>query len=296
MVTEIDPYAGFCFGVARAIEQAETKLASGSSLRCLGEIVHNQEEMARLRARGLEVIDHETLEGLRDATVLVRAHGEPPETYAIARERNITLVEATCPVVLKLQAKVARAWEEMQALGGTVVIAGKKGHPEVVGLSGQTGHRAVVAESPDDLSHIDFHKPVRLFAQTTIAREVFEGIRDHLRLRMGAAGKGADLRSVNSICGQVSGRVPKLESFCRSHDVIIFVSGRHSSNGRSLFKACLAANPRSYHISAADELDPSWLRGAGSVGISGATSTPNWQMQEIAQIIEQQQTHVPEAD
>jgi 4-hydroxy-3-methylbut-2-enyl diphosphate reductase len=228
--------------------------------------------------------------------VLVRAHGEPPETYAIARKNNITLVEATCPVVLKLQEKVGQAWEEMKATGGTVVIAGKKGHPEVIGLSGHTGHNAVVAESPDDVAHIDFHKPVHLFAQTTISRQVFEEIREYVRSRMEEVGSGGDLKSSNSICGQVSGRIPKLKSFCRSHDVIIFVSGKNSSNGRSLFKACRAANPSSYHISSADDLDLSWLRGAKSIGISGATSTPRWQMEEIAKNIEEQHQHVPETD
>ena len=297
MKTEIDPHAGFCFGVAKAIDQAEVALAKGNSLHCLGEIVHNEEETARLTGLGLHTIDSEEFRTLKNKTVLIRAHGEPPETYAFAQENNITLIEATCPVVLKLQVRVKKAWEEMKEVGGTVIIAGKRNHPEVIGLSGQTSHEAVIAESAEDLQQINFRKPVRLFAQTTIGQETYDEIRRAIRSRMPHLKDNSDgFRSHNSICGQVSGRVTKLEVFCKSHDVIIFVSGKNSSNGRNLFKACLRSNPNSYHISTPGELESSWFRGAESVGISGATSTPQWLMEKVAKEIKEQNPDVPETN
>lgn len=286
MQVHIDPHAGFCFGVEKAIEKAEGNIEHQKGLFCLGEIVHNREETNRLSALGIQVIDMDAFRKLKNTKVLIRAHGEPPETYEIARKNNIELVEATCPVVLKLQQRVRMAWQEIEDTGGTVIIAGKKGHPEVIGLAGQTGYRARIVSIPDELENIDFNKPVRLFSQTTFSRENYNRIRDRVQELIAlAGGDESGFKSFNSICGQVSNRIPKLQSFCLEHDVIIFVSGKNSSNGKNLYQVCREANPASYHISNPDELDPAWTGDAGSVGISGATSTPRWLMEKVAEKI-----------
>jgi 4-hydroxy-3-methylbut-2-enyl diphosphate reductase len=290
MDIEIDPHAGFCFGVEKAIKKAEVYLAKSNSLLCLGEIVHNPNETERLSGIGLKTIGPNEFRELKNTTVLIRAHGEPPETYEVARKNNIDLIEATCPVVIKLQKRVHEAWKEMKEKQGMVLIAGKRNHPEVNGLAGQTAYEAVIIESVEELDNINIKGPVRLFAQTTFNKEEFEQIRDRMKARMGQDGTNADnFNSHNSICGQVSNRVPKIKEFSRNHEVIIFVSGKNSSNGKYLFDQCKTTNPRSYFISSPVELERSWTSGAQSVGISGATSTPRWLMEEVAKKIGEQQ-------
>jgi len=283
MKVEIDPYAGFCFGVEKAIQQAEINLTQYDSLHCLGEIVHNHEEVNRLENLGLQTIDSSTFKTLKNTSVLIRAHGEPPETYKTAKKNNIALVEATCPIVLKLQEKVRLAWVEMEFKGGTVVIAGKKNHPEVTGLAGQTNHNALIVENMNDLNNINYKKPIRLFAQTTFSKKDYDKIEEEIKSRMKKLNiKSIDFQSSKSICGQVSRRIPKLKVFCKKHDIILFVSGKNSSNGKALYEICKGANPLSFHISSPEELDSSWTKQAKSVGISGATSTPVWLMEAIA--------------
>lgn len=291
MNIDIDPDAGFCFGVKKAVEQAEKELASHAELFCLGEIVHNEEEVNRLNTLGLNTLEQSEYKALEKSTVLIRAHGEPPETYEMARKNKINLVEATCPVVLKLQERIRKAWQEVEPLGGTVVIAGKNNHPEIIGLSGQTGHRAVIVENSADVQKINFKKPVRLFAQTTFDKTKYEQIKEQLNAMIREGGGNSDLlKSHNSICGQVSNRIPKLMTFCKSHDVIIFVSGQNSSNGKNLYETCKASNPASHHIASPAELNKDWFINAKQVGISGATSTPLWLMETVAKKILDLQT------
>ncbi len=289
MVIEIDPHAGFCFGVEKAIKKAEVHLAKSNSLLCLGEIVHNPNETGRLTDVGLKTIGHDDFRKLKNTTVLIRAHGEPPETYELARNNNIDLLEATCPVVIKLQKRVHSAWKEMKEKHGIVVIAGKRNHPEVHGLAGQTNYEAVIVESAGELDNVSIKGPVRLFAQTTFSGEEYQRIKARIQDRTGRDGMGTDyFKSHNSICGQVSNRAPKLKEFCRNHEVIIFVSGENSSNGKYLFGLCKSANHRSYFIGSPNELDKNWTKGAISIGISGATSTPRWLMEEVAKKIGEQ--------
>ncbi len=277
----IDPDAGFCFGVEKAIHVAEASLGREEKLFCLGEIVHNELETGRLKKMGLKVIDHETYKTLKDATVLIRAHGEPPETYIYAKENNIRLIEATCPVVLKLQQRVQFAHQHLSE-GGQLVIAGKPSHPEVISLQGQTGGEAIVIESPEEIDKIDFTRPVEIFSQTTLSRQKFDEMIKAIRRHMDYEGHNSALKVNRTICGQVANRMSKLEGFCRQNDVILFVSGKNSSNGKALFEACKKVNPESYHISSPEEIQEAWFQHAESVGISGATSTPPWLMKEIA--------------
>lgn len=288
MIVDIDPNAGFCFGVINAIKTAEDHLAKGIELNCLGEIVHNEMENHRLQAKGMNTVSHEQLSNLANSHVLIRAHGEPPSTYEQAQKHGVKLVDATCPVVLKLQERVRRAWERLSPLGGTVVIYGKKGHAEVIGLCGQTNNQAIVVQDIKDLEGIDFSKPLEVFSQTTKEPEMYRKIVDEIRKCMALAQPNGDamLKVNNTICGQVSNRKPLVQDFAQKHELIIFVSGANSSNGKMLFQACLEVNPMSYMVSHAGELDPDWFAGIQSVGISGATSTPMWLMQEVANAIE----------
>jgi len=281
----IDPGSGFCFGVSRAIGTAEALLAGGERLYCLGEIVHNDREVGRLAALGLIFITREEFHNLHDCRVLIRAHGEPPETYETARGNNIELFDATCPVVIALQGKVRKGHEGMQQRGGQVVIYGHPEHPEVVALSGQTGHSAIVVHDDDDLAKLDFSRPVRLFSQTTRSVEGFERTAAGIRAAMNAAteGRPPDFRATDTVCRHVSGRAAQLKEFAGKHDVIIFVSGHQSSNGRILAAACREANHRTHAVSSPEELDREWFRGAVSAGICGATSTPRWLMEEVAE-------------
>lgn len=279
MRVEIDKRSGFCFGVIKTIKSAESELKSADKLYCLGDIVHNGMEVERLEKMGLHSITRDEYMQLKDCKVLIRAHGEPPETYEHAKKNNIELIDATCPVVLTLQEKVKGSYEKNKIMNGQVVIYGKKGHAEIVGLDGQIDNKAIVLESIEDTSRIDFSRPVSLYSQTTKRVEDFYAIADKVKSSMKP---GVPLEIKDSICRQVSNRVPHLKNFAKEFDVILFVAGHKSSNGRYLYTICKEENPRTHHISRIEEIDRSWLEGAESVGICGATSTPNWLMEEVA--------------
>ena len=281
MSVVIDENAGFCFGVVKAIAAAEERLGSSDSLYCLGDIVHNNEEVQRLNRMGLSVIDHGDLESLHDTTVLIRAHGEPPSTYDTAQKRNIRLIDATCPIVLALQKKIREGYEAMRSVGGQVVIYGKKGHAEVVGLNGQTENTAIIVTSPDDIEAIDFGRAVRLYSQTTMSREDYSRLIDNIQRRM-----QGDFVAYNTICSRVANRATKLEEFARSVDLVVFVSGQNSSNGHYLFEYCCRVQPNTHMVSSPDEIVPAWCQNARRIGITGATSTPRWLMENVKSHIE----------
>jgi 4-hydroxy-3-methylbut-2-enyl diphosphate reductase len=284
LLVEIDNRSGFCFGVVNAVAQAETELANNEPLYCLGEIVHNSEEVERLKGKGLITISHNDLDSLKGKTVLLRAHGEPPQTYEKAIANDVKLVDASCPVVLKLQVKVREAWARMQNLDGQIVIFGKKGHAEVSGLVGQTDGNAIVIEDLNDVARLNFSKPIEIFAQTTISSDKFIAIVDSIKERMQEANASNDYhyKVHNSICGQVANRKSELANFATRFDTIIFVSGKNSSNGKMLFEVCKAVNPKTYFISSEKEIIPLWFENVKSVGICGATSTPLWLMEKVA--------------
>lgn len=264
MKIEIDEKSGFCFGVVKAITTAEELLrARHGAVWCLGDIVHNRVEVNRLENMGLQTVGHERLPELAGKCVLIRAHGEPPATYALAERYGIELADATCPVVAKLQERVRRAWEEMRAVGGQVVILGKPGHAEVVGLTGQTNEEAVVVESLDDLSRIDFSRPVCLLSQTTQSLSLFNAMRDEI-LRRAADPSAVTVH--DTICRQVSNRNPHLREFAARFDAVVFVSGSKSSNGKALYGVCREANARSYKVEDASELRAEWFAGGGDGG------------------------------
>ena len=277
----IDSNAGYCFGVVRAIGTAEEELRRDAHLYCLGDIVHNSAEVRRLEQEGLEVIDHSRLGQLADCRVLIRAHGEPPQTYSLAKERGITLVDATCPIVLALQQRIRRGYDEMRAVGGQVVIFGKPGHAEVVGLNGQTDGTAVIVSSPDDLSAIDFSRPIRLYSQTTKSRDEYRRLTANIE-----ACQPKDFVAYDTVCNRVASRARELEQFAASVDVLLFVAGEGSSNGHYLYEYCRKVQPATYLLSDASALNPQWIAGAERVGISGATSTPRWLMEEVKRRIE----------
>ncbi|GIV25803.1 MAG: 4-hydroxy-3-methylbut-2-enyl diphosphate reductase [Bacteroidia bacterium] len=278
-VVTISSASGFCFGVVYAVEVAEAYLAEHPYLYCLGDIVHNDEEVKRLQEKGLRVISHADLPRLAGETILIRAHGEPPETYAIARQYGIQLLDASCPVVLKLQNRI----RELDQPGVQILLLGTIGHPEVVGLLGQIQQADVfVVSSADEVAHLplDPEKPTYLFSQTTKAPALFAAVAKALQDRIPHA------IIADTLCRQVSNREPKLIQFARSQDVVIFVAGRKSSNGKALFSICQAANPRSYYISSPEEIQWAWLEGAERIGIAGATSTPQWLMEQVKAHIE----------
>lgn len=282
MKVTIDPYAGFCFGVKNTIEIAEKELQKQEKLYCIGDIVHNQEEIDRLGNLGLEITDFESLPKEKDTNVLFRAHGEPPSSYIRAKENGLKLIDGTCSIVLKLQQKIKAAYNEMRKIDGQIVIFGKKNHPEVIGLSGYTEDNAIIIGSIDEIDQIDFGKPIRLFAQTTKDKKLFKSIQESIYNRAFKINATPDYKFFNTICGQVSNRVPKLKDFCKRNDIIVFISGKKSSNGNYLFNICKLANPNSYYISSINELKPEWLTQTNTVGISGATSTPIWLLEEVA--------------
>lgn len=275
---EIDSESGFCFGVTAAIGKAEEELERAGSLYCLGDIVHNSDEVERLQRKGLETITHERLAGLRNVKVLLRAHGEPPETYETARRNNIEIIDATCPVVLKLQQRIKSTCERTDR-HPQIVIYGKLGHAEVNGLVGQTGGRAIVVEDIAGLDRIDFTRDIALYSQTTKSLEGFRAIIDEIERRKAP---GVRFESFDTICRRVSNRVGHLRDFASTHDVVLFVAGSKSSNGKILYNHCREVNPRTYLISNASHLDSAWLDGASSVGICGATSTPRWLMEQVS--------------
>jgi 4-hydroxy-3-methylbut-2-en-1-yl diphosphate reductase len=284
MEVSIDKNSGYCFGVEFAIKMAEDEMEVSDKLYCLGDIVHNDMEVKRLSEKGLVVINREKLQELSDCKVLIRAHGEPPETYKMAIENNIELIDASCPVVLKLQHRVKTAFDKMEKENGQIVIYGKKGHAEVIGLTGQTLEKAIVVMEDKDLDKIDYSKPVTLFSQTTKSTKGFYELKSKIEERIKSE-KGelteVDFNANDSICRQVSNREPQLQNFSRENDVIIFVSGKKSSNGKALYQVCKSENDRSYFIENEMEIDPVWFNPNDKVGICGATSTPMWLMEQV---------------
>lgn len=285
MNVTIDKNSGYCFGVEFAIQMAEDEMAESGTLYCLGDIVHNDMEVKRLYEKGLRVIDRDQLETVRDCKVLIRAHGEPPETYQTALRNNIELIDASCPVVLKLQNRVKNAFDKSEEVEGQIVIYGKPGHAEVIGLSGQTLDKAIIVMTEEDLDKVDFSRQVTLFSQTTKSTKGFYHIKQLIEERI-AKEKGSlsdgDLLANDSICRQVSNREPQLFKFSQENDVILFVSGKKSSNGKALYGVCKAENPNSYFIENEEDINPSWFENAENVGICGATSTPMWLMENVA--------------
>jgi 4-hydroxy-3-methylbut-2-en-1-yl diphosphate reductase len=288
MKVVIDPHSGFCFGVVFAIRAAELELEQSGSLYCLGDIVHNNQEVERLSSKGLLVIDHKQLTELKNCKVLIRAHGEPPETYRIALKNNIELIDASCPVVLKLQNNIRCGFEDTITDQGQIVIYGKEGHAEVNGLVGQTRGKAIIISGIPDLDKIDYKRNIFLYSQTTMSTEGFKSTVEEIHRRLDLSDSGAEVRFLphDSICRQVSNRAPQVRDFAIQHDVIIFVSDKKSSNGTFLYSVSLSVNPQSYFISSKDELKSEWFIQAKSVGISGATSTPLWVMEEILNAIQ----------
>jgi 4-hydroxy-3-methylbut-2-enyl diphosphate reductase len=279
----IDPQSGFCFGVVYAIEVAERELQQGKQLYCLGDIVHNNMEVSRLKQMGLTIIEHDDLKEIHDCKVLIRAHGEPPETYRIALQNNIELIDASCPIVLQLQNSIRQGFIEMQKRNGQIVIYGKEGHAEVNGLKGQTGGTAIVISEEQDLDRIDFTRPVRLYSQTTKSVGGFRNLVSEITGRMEKASPDGkiDFEWNDSICRQVSNRSGQLRDFASKYDAIVFVSGKKSSNGMILYKECLNVNPNTYLVSEPSDVEPAWFSGVSTVGVCGATSTPMWLMEEI---------------
>ena len=289
---EIDDSSGFCFGVTTAIKKAEEKLAEDRStpLYCLGDIVHNGMEVERLHQQGLVTINHEQLKELHHAKVLLRAHGEPPETYSLARQNDIDIIDATCPVVLQLQKRIKKQYEEN--IGNTegrkektaqIVIFGKRGHAEVLGLVGQTQGTAIVIEHLDEVEQLDFNRDIYLYSQTTKSLDEFHHIINYIQKHISSS---ATFKSYDTICRQVANRMPNIASFAARHDLILFVCGRKSSNGKVLFNECKNVNPNSHLIERAAEIDMKWLDGVSTIGICGATSTPKWLMEECKEYIE----------
>ena len=284
---EIDNESGFCFGVTTAIKKAEEELAtfhvnsnSNQTLYCLGDIVHNGMEVERLHAQGLITINHDDLKKLHDVKVLLRAHGEPPETYELARKNHIDIIDATCPVVLQLQRRIKKQYDNNP--DAQIVIFGKNGHAEVLGLVGQTQSHAIVVEKLEDVKKLDFTRDIYLYSQTTKSLDEFhriiEYIQDHIS-------KTAEFKSFDTICRQVANRMPNIANFAAKHDLILFVCGRKSSNGKVLFNECKSVNPNSFQIESAQEIDMNWINGVETIGICGATSTPKWLMEECRDYI-----------
>lgn len=280
MKIEIDEGSGFCFGVTTAIKKAEEELAEGNTLYCLGDIVHNGVEVNRLTSKGLDTIDHEKMSDLHDAKVLLRAHGEPPQTYEIARKNNIEIIDATCPVVLALQRRIKKQFDSNPQ--AQIVIFGKKGHAEVLGLVGQTNQNAIVIERLDDVDKLDFQRDIYLYSQTTKSLDEYHRIIEYCKNHISP---DAVFKSFDTICRQVANRIDNIKAFASHHELVLFVSGHKSSNGKVLFSQCLSVNKNSHLIESVAEIDMSWLDGVESVGICGATSTPKWLMEEIANSI-----------
>ena len=275
---EIDEGSGFCFGVVTAIHKAEEELAKGETLYCLGDIVHNSREVERLKAMGLITINRDEFRQLRNAKVLLRAHGEPPETYQIAHKNNIEIIDATCPVVLRLQKRIKQEFRKEDFEAKQIVIYGKNGHAEVLGLVGQPGGQAIVIESAEEAKKLDFTKSIRLFSQTTKSLDEFQEIVEYIKLHISP---DATFEYYDTICRQVANRMPNLREFAATHDLIFFVSGKKSSNGKMLFEECLKVNANSHLIDNEKEIDPTLLRNVESIGVCGATSTPKWLMEKI---------------
>jgi 4-hydroxy-3-methylbut-2-enyl diphosphate reductase len=279
---EIDRQSGCCFGVAKAISKAEEELKKGGTLYCLGDIVHNNIEVERLEKMGLITINHEQFKQLKNVRVLLRAHGEPPSTYEIARENNIEIIDASCPVVLGLQKRINKKYTHRAQDDAQIVIFGKRGHAEVNGLLGQTDEKAIIIENKEEINKLDFTRDISLFSQTTKPLDGFQEIGDIIASRMEGDAK---FEFYDTICRQVSNRVPNMQQFAASKDLIIFIAGEKSSNGKVLFAECKKVNPNSYLIHSPEEIDPGWIKENIRIGICGATSTPMWQMEAVAENI-----------
>ena len=277
---EIDDHSGFCFGVTTAIRKAEEELQRGAPLYCLGDIVHNGMECERLHQMGLITINHDEFAQLHNVRVLLRAHGEPPETYEIARRNGIEIIDATCPVVLRLQKRIKQEYDKSS--DAQIVIYGKNGHAEVLGLVGQTNGQAIVIEGIKEVDRLDFGKDIRLYSQTTKSLDEFRQIVEYIQAHISP---DATFEYHDTICRQVANRMPNIRTFAASHDLVFFVCGRKSSNGKILFHECLKVNPNSYLIDQPEEIDRTLLDGVKSIGICGATSTPKWLMEECKEVI-----------
>jgi len=277
---EIDSGSGFCFGVTTAIKKAEEELAKGTQLYCLGDIVHNGMECERLKRMGLITINHEEMSRLHDATVLLRAHGEPPATYQLAKDNNIEIIDATCPVVLQLQRRIKAQYESQP--DSQIVIFGKNGHAEVLGLVGQTQGHAIVIEKFEDVMQLDFTRNIYLYSQTTKSLDEFHRIINYIQQHIS---NGATFQSFDTICRQVANRMPNIKAFASRHDLVLFVCGHKSSNGKVLYGECKSVNQNTYQIEGPSEIDSSWLKGIATVGICGATSTPKWLMEQCRDAI-----------
>ena len=283
---EIDSESGFCFGVTTAIKKAEEELAKGTPLYCLGDIVHNDQECERLKKLGLITINHEEYAKLKNVKVLLRAHGEPPETYRIAAKNNIEIIDATCPVVLRLQKRIKQEYTNKESQKEKqIVIYGKNGHAEVMGLVGQTNGEAIVIEKIDEVDKIDLSKDVRLYSQTTKSLDEFRNIVSYIEQNISPS---ATFQYFDTICRQVANRMPNIRKFAASHDVILFVCGQKSSNGKILFHECKEINPRTYQVDKPEDIDVEWFRDAKSIGICGATSTPKWLMDKCKNVISEE--------
>lgn len=275
---EIDQFSGFCFGVVKAIRKAEDKLQESDSFYCLGDIVHNTIEVERLRQKGLKTLTHEEMTTLRNTSVLFRAHGEPPSTYEIAQQNDIEVIDATCPVVLNLQKRIKRIYEERKGTQTQLLIFGKLGHAEVNGLVGQTNNTAIVIERKEDLEKLNFSLPIVMFSQTTKSKAAYMELVEMIQERIE---KPELFEYHNTICQQFGNRMPKIKEFAASHDCIVFVSDAKSSNGKALFKACQEVNPDSHFVSGPQDVDAAWIEGKNNIGICGATSTPAWLMEQV---------------
>lgn len=291
---EIDNGSGFCFGVTTAIKKAEEELAKGNTLYCLGDIVHNGQECERLKEMGLITINHEEFAQLHDVKVLLRAHGEPPATYELAQKNHIEIIDATCPVVLRLQKRIKQEYDNTaDSHNKQIVIYGKNGHAEVLGLVGQTNGEAIVIENLEEANRLDFTKDIRLYSQTTKSVDEFWQIVAFIKEHISP---NASFEYSDTICRQVANRMPNIRNFASNHDLILFVCGRKSSNGKILFQECKQVNANTYQIDQPDEIKTEWLKGSQSIGICGATSTPKWLMEECKKVILQEETVNKNAD
>ena len=282
MRVEIDKESGFCFGVVTAIKKAEEALSNGEKIYCLGDIVHNNMEVERLQRKGLVTINHDEYSRLRNVRVMFRAHGEPPQTYRLAEQNNIALLDATCPVVLQLQKKIRLAYQSMDKLKDQILIFGKKGHAEVNGLVGQTEGTAIVVESPEDLDKVDMNKNILLFSQTTTSIEHF---REIIELISQKKSENVTFNFFDKICRQVANRIPNIRKFATQFDLVLFVTGRKSSNGKVLYEECRQVNPNTQLVYSTKDIQKSWFEHVESVGICGATSTPIWLMEKVEEFV-----------
>ncbi len=287
MKVTIDTDSGFCFGVKRAIELAESSLEQNRDLYCLGDIVHNKAEIKRLSEKGLVTTDRKSFRNRKSGQILFRAHGEPPSSYDIIKKNKLSLIDATCPIVRKLQERIKKTWASLSECNGQLVIYGNPDHPEIIGLQGQAENHAIIVSDPSDISEIDPARPVELFSQTTKSTEEYRRLEKNIREKMQQhfSQDEMPLKVHKTICGQISRRTPLIRKFAGSHDVIVFAGGSQSSNARVLFGQCRDANPRSWFVSHPDEVEKEWLTGASTAGVCGATSTPLWLMEKVAERI-----------